>query len=132
MFASDLSKVVGYSKNNNFKLEDGIYYKYFRQKDIEESNESMYEKGLEPYNIKLNCPYMYMIRELGGINTYAYVDGRDNKYGLNKHYNSIQTVEPYLLELAYIKYEPDLIKMINNTNDFSKAITKSIKEYLDL
>jgi hypothetical protein len=92
----------------------------------------MIEEGLDPYNIVLNCPYMYMIRELGGINTYAYVDGRSNSHGENKHYNSNQTVEPYLLELAYINYPNDLKKALNNPNEFSKAISTSIKEYLNL
>ena len=132
LIANNLSSVVGYSGNPNFKLEDGVYYKYFRNKDIEESNESMKEDGLEPYNITLNCPYMYMIRELGGINTYAYVDGRSTSHGFNKHYNSIKTTEPYLLELAYINYPDDLDKVLNNTEDFSKAISNSIKEYLGI
>ena len=132
LFAKNLSSVVGYSGNPNFKLEDGVYYKYFRNKDIKESNESMKEEELEPYNITLNCPYMYMIRELGGINTYAYVDGRSSSHGFNKHYNSIKTTEPYLLELAYINYPSDLSKVLNHTEDFSKAISKSIKEYLNI
>lgn len=132
LFAKNLSNVVGYSGNPNFKLEDGVYYKYFRQKDIDESNEEMIEEGLEPYNIIFNCPYMYMIRELGGVHTYAYVDGRSLNHGFNKHYNSIKTTEPYLLELAYINYPDDLYKAVNNPEDFSKAISESIKEYLDI
>lgn len=132
LFASNLSTVVGYSKNSNFKIEDGLYYKYFKQSDIDESNESMKEDGMIPFDIVLNCPYMYMIRELGGINTYAYIDGRNDYYGLNSHYNSIKTVEPYLLELAYINYSSDLSKVVNNPELFSDAISKSIKEYLNI
>lgn len=132
LLANNLSSVVGYSGNPNFKLEDGVYYKYFKEKDIEESDESMIEEGLEPYNITLNCPYMYMIRELGGINTYAYVDGRSTSHGFNKHYNSIKTTEPYLLELAYINYPDDLKKAVNNPENFSKSISNSIKVYLDI
>ena len=92
----------------------------------------MKEEGLEPYNITLNCPYMYMIRELGGVNTYAYVDGRSTSNGFNKHYNSIKTTEPYLLELAYINYPDDLYKALNSTNAFVEAINNSIKKYLDV
>jgi len=132
LLANNLSNIVGYSGNPNFKLEDGVYYKYFKEKDIFESDESMKEEGLEPYNITLNCPYMYMIRELGGVNTYAYVDGRSKSHGFNKYYNSIRTTEPYLLELAYINYSDDLYKTLNSPEHFVEAISNSIKEYLDI
>jgi len=132
MFASNLSEVVGYSKKINFKVENGVYYQYFKQKDIDEANRSMLEDDMIPYDIVLNSPYMYMIRELGGIHTNAYIDGRNDYYGLNNHYNSYQTTEPYLLELAYINYENDLKKVVNNPEMFSKAISKSIKEYLNI
>lgn len=131
LFATNLSKIVGYSKNPNFKLEDGVYYKYLRQKDIDDSKKSMEEDELIPYDIKLGSPYMYMIRELGGINTYAYIDGRNDYYGINTHYNSNKTTEPYLLELAYINYPNDLSKALNNTKEFSGAISSAIKEYLN-
>ena len=132
LFASNLSKIVGYSKNPNFKLEDGVYYKYLRQKDIDDSKKSMEEENLIPYDIKLNAPYMYMIRELGGINTNAYIDGRNDYYGINTHYNSNKTTEPYLLELAYINYPNDLSKSLNNPKEFSGAISNAIKEYLNI
>ena len=132
LFANNLSQIVGYSKNPNFKLENGIYYKYFRQSDIDESKESMLEDDMEPYNILLGSPYMYMIREVGGMNTGAYIDGRNEYYGVNKHYNSNHTAEPYLLELAYINYPNDLKKVVDNPELFSNAISKSIKDYLKL
>ena len=132
LFSKNLSEIVGYSKNPNFKIENGVYYKYFKQSDIDDSKTSMLEDNLTPYDIKINCPYMYMIRELGGINTYAYIDGRNDYYGINTHYNSNHTTEPYLLELAYINYENDLSKAVNNPNEFSGAISSAIKEYLEI
>ncbi len=132
MFANNLSEVVGYSKNSNFRLEDGVYYKYFKQSDIDESASALIEDDMIPFDIVLNSPYMYMIRELGGIHTYAYIDGRNDYYGLNTHYNSIKTVEPYLLELAYINYPSDLSKAINNPELFSSSISDAIKEYLNI
>ena len=131
LFAKNLSEIVGYSKNPNFKLENGVYYKYLKQSDIDESKTSMLESDLTPYDIKLNCPYMYMIRELGGINTYAYIDDRNNDYGNNIYYNSNHTTEPYLLELAYINYENDLSKIVNNPKQFSTEISSAIKAYLE-
>ena len=132
IFADKLSSIVGYSQNTDFRIKNGVYYKYFKQSDIDESNESMIEEGMQPYNIVLNCPYMYMIREVGGIHTYAYVDGRDSETGLNSHYNSNHTVEPYLLELAYLNYPSDLSKAVNNSDEFADMISSAIKEYLNI
>lgn len=132
LFATNLSEVVGYSGKRTDKIENGIYYKYFKQSDIDESKKSMLEEDMEPYNIVLGSPYMYMIREVGGIHTGAYIDGRNKYYGLNNYYNSNKTAEPYLLELSYINYPSDLKKVLNNPKLFSSAISKSIKEYLKL
>ena len=132
IFADKLSSIVGYSQNTDFRIKNGVYYKYFKQSDIDESNESMIEEGMQPYNIVLNCPYMYMIREVGGIHTYAYVDGRDSETGLNSHYNSNHTAEPYLLELAYLNYPSDLSKAVNNSDEFAAMISSAVKEYLNI
>lgn len=130
--ASNLSKVVGYSKKLTDKVSNGIYYTYSTKSDIKQSNEEMEEKGMEPFDIKEGYPYMYMIREVGGINTGAYIDGRNEYYGLNDYHNSNQTAEPYLLELAYINYNSDLHKVVNNPDEFSKAISTAINEYLNI
>lgn len=132
MLANNISHVVGYSKKNNYKLKDGVYYTYFKQSDIDESKKSMLDNNMLPFDIKLNAPYMYMIREVGGIHTYAYIDGRNEYYGLNKYYNANQTAEPYLLELAYINYESDLSKAVNNPELFAQAIASALKEYLNI
>jgi hypothetical protein len=132
MLADNLSKIVGYSKNSSFRVKNGVYFKYFKQKDIDDSEEYMLENEMEPYDITLGAPYMYMIREVGGIHTYAYIDGRNEYYGLNKHYNSNHTAEPYLLELAYINYSEDLRKVLNSPEKFSNAISGTVKEYLNI
>lgn len=132
ILASNLSEVVGYSKKAPYKISNGVYYTYFTKDDIEESDNSMLENDMKPYDIEEGIPYMYMIREVGGINTGAYIDGRNEYYGLNTYYNSNHTAEPYLLELAYINYNSDLKKLVNNKEDFSSAISKSIKEYLNI
>ena len=75
---------------------------------------------------------MYMIREVGGKYTYAYVDGRNEYYGLNSYYNSNKVAEPYLIELAYLNYNSDLIKAVENPEEFSLAIKKAIEEYLNI
>ena len=130
--ADNISSVVGYSKKPTNKVSNGVYFNYFTLEDIKSSNEEIKTKGMIPYDIKVGSPYMYMIREVGGISTNAYIDGRNEYYGLNDYYNSNSTAEPYLLELAYINYNNDLEKLINNKEQFSKAISNAIKEYLDI
>ena len=132
MLASNLSKIVGYSKKQIGRVDSGVYYTYFTKQDIIESREEQLKKGFKAYDIKVGAPYMFMIRELGGVNTYAYVDGRNEKQGYNKYYNSNSTTEPYLLELGYINYKNDLENLTNRSDSFSKAIAQALKEYLDI
>lgn len=132
LLSNNISNVVGYSKKTTDKISKGIYYTYFTKKDIEESKEEMLKEDMKPYDIKEGSPYMYMIREVGGIHTGAYIDGRNDYYGLNNYYNSNQTAEPYLLELAYINYSKDLKTLVNNPEKFSHAISSALKEYLNI
>lgn len=132
LLADNISNIVGYSKKPTDKISKGIYYTYFTKKDIEESKEEMLENNMKPYDIKVGTPYMYMIREVGGIHTGAYIDGRNEYYGLNSYYNSNKVAEPYLLELAYINYSNDLKILVNNPEKFSHAISSALKEHLNI
>ena len=130
--ADNISEIVNYSKKTTDKISNGVYFTSFTKQDIIESKQDMLEDNMNPYDIKVGSPYMYMIREVGGINTNAYIDGRNEKYGLNKYYNSNQTSEPYLIELGYINYKKDLENIVNKSDAFSKAISNSIKQYLNI
>ncbi|MDO4962766.1 MAG: N-acetylmuramoyl-L-alanine amidase [bacterium] len=132
LFADNISDIVGYSKKQTDKIDNGIYFTYFKEENIKNSNDEMIKKGFRTYDIKLGAPYMYMIREVGGKSTYAYVDGRNKKNGLNEFYNSNQTAEPYLLELGYINYKNDLDKFINDSDTFANAISEALKTYLNI
>lgn len=132
ILANNISDIVNYSKKTTNKLLSGVYYTYFTENDIKESRQEMINDNMKPYDIKVGAPYMYMIREVGGISTFAYIDGRNEKYGLNKYYNSNQTAEPYLIELGYINYEDDLENLVNNSNSFALSISKAIEKYLNI
>ena len=105
-------------------------YEYLTEKDVEEYSEELKEKGLKPYDMIVGSPYMYMIREVGGITTHAYIDGRNVDHGFNTYYNSNQTAEPYLLELCYINYYNDLLTILKKPEEFAKKISNAIDEYL--
>ena len=71
-----------------------------------------------------------MIRELGGICTNAFVDGRNTDYGANKYINSNIGLEAYLLELGYINFDKDLDNILENQDLYVQAIVKSVQEEL--
>ena len=71
-----------------------------------------------------------MIRETGGINTHAYVDGRDPKYSINKYYKSNIGTESYLLEIGYISNNYELNNMLENKEKYAGAIATCITNYI--
>lgn len=133
-FAQNMSnKIVtytnlNYSNNNSFKQGEGVYVRNFTQSVINEYANSANKKGYQPYNITLDTPFLYTIREVGGIATNAYVDGRNTSYAANKYYNSNQGIECYQIELGYIKNDLQIIK--NEMDQYVTAISEAILENL--
>lgn len=103
---------------------NGVYVRNFTKQVIKEYENTANKKGYEPYNLTLDTPYLYTIREVGGIATGAYVDGRNTQYSANKYYNSNQGIECYQLELGYIKNDLEIIK--NEESEITKAIAEVI------
>lgn len=131
MIAENLSDIVKYSKKSTNKIKDGVYYEYLTENDVEEYAQELKDKKLKPYDMVVGSPYMYMIRELGGIITNAYMDGRNEEHGFNKYYNSNQVVEPYLLELCYINYKVDFLNILKKPAEFATKISDAIEKYLN-
>lgn len=128
--ADNIVKIANttYSTRNTDKVSDGVYVRTFTEAEITESAETAQKKGFEPYNITTSTPYLYMIREVGGKTTGAYIDGRNKGLGTNMYYNSNIGVESYLIELGYIINKTDLNNMLNNQTSYVDAIVKSIQE----
>lgn len=117
---------IEYSNNNSFKEADGVYVRNFTKSVIKEFENTANRKGYEPYAITTSTPYLYTIREVGGIATGAYVDGRNTAYSANKYYNSNQGIECYQIELGYIKNDLEIIK--NEKENYIRAIKEAICE----
>ena len=117
-----------YSELKSFKASDGVYVRNFNNADILAFNSRAKKNNYEPYNITTSTPYLYIIRETGGISTGAFVDGRNKSYGKNNYYNSNIGIESYQIELGYMKIEDDLNNIINNYTKYMDAIVKSIQE----
>ncbi len=126
--------IVEYAKTNYSTLTatygkmDGVYARTFKDWEIEDSINDANSGGYEPYNITENTPYLYMIRETGGIATGAYVDGRNKEYGKNNYYNSNIGVEAYLLELGYLNNDENLKSLIENKDGYVKGIVETVKQ----
>lgn len=118
------SSSITFSNNNSFKKFDGVYVRNFTKNVIKEYQNSANRKGYEPYNITTDTPYLYTIREVGGIATGAYVDGRNKDYSKNEYYDSNHGIECYQIELGYIKTNLDIIK--NEKQNYISAITEAI------
>lgn len=121
-----------YSSNNIHKVDEGVYVRSFTEGEIAEAQEYARSLNYLQYNITTSTPYLFMIRETGGIATNAYIDGRNKEYGINKYYNSNIGVEGYLIELGFMTCADDLNNMLNNKDSYVEAISTSVKEYLNL
>ena len=120
------------SPNNYGRYSKGVYVLTFNKEVIDECSKEAIDDGYTPYDIDLDTPLFFMIREVGGISTKAYTDGRNEKVGKNIYYNSNQTAEGYLLELGYMSNKDEITKIVSNEDKYVKAISDSIKEYLKL
>ena len=117
---------IDYSNNNSFKETDGVYVKNYTKSLIKDMEETAKKKKFEMYNITEDTPYLYTIREVGGIATGAYVDGRNTAYSKNTYYDSNQGIECYQIEMGYI--DTDLQKLVEEENDYVSAIADAIAE----
>lgn len=137
-FASTLAKNIvdtsntNYSELNSFKKLDGVYVRNFTNTDILAYESRAKKAGYEPYNINTSTPYLYIIREIGGINTNAYVDGRNKSFGANKYYNSNYGIEGYKVYLGYMDIEQDLNNIVANYSSYADGICNAIKEFYKL
>lgn len=117
-----------YSNNHSFKKGEGVYVRNYTQNVINELTNTAHKKGYEPYHITLDTPYLYTIREVGGIATNAYVDGRNTSYSANAYCHSNQGIECYQIEMGYIKNDLEIIK--TQMEQYVTAISEAILENL--
>lgn len=128
-FADNIVKYTDgrYSVNSYAKALDGVYVRTYTQAEVDEAIEYAHELNYTPYeNLSTDTPYLFMVRETGGIMTKAYIDGR-NKEELNNPYrNSNIAAESYLLELGFINSKFDLNNLLQKKENYINAIVDSI------
>jgi len=101
---------LDFSNSNEYKLQDGVYQKNYNKDSISRVTSNLEKQGIEPYNLTTDTPALYTIREVGGLATNAYVDGRNPNYSANKYYNSNQGIECYQISIGRLKYEKEIIE----------------------
>ena len=137
-FASKLAKNIveianiNYSGLNSFKKADGVYVRNFTNTDILAYEAKAKKNGYQPYNLTTSTPYLYVIREVGAVNTNAFVDGRNKSYGTNQYYNSNYGIEAYKLYLGYMSIENDLNNFVSNYEIYADSICNTIKDFYDV
>ena len=109
-------------------IGEGIYCRTLSDSDIKDNIASANKSGYEPYNLDTTINYYYIIRELGGKITGAYIDGRNENYGKNKYFDSNIGIETYLIELGYITHDEDLNNLLKNQSGYVNGIVNAIKE----
>lgn len=113
-----------YSQMETYKEAEGVYV---RTIEIDRNRTSSFTRN---YNgIFDSIPYLFIIRETGGIATGAYVDGTNSSYGINKYRNSNVGLEGYLIELGYINSDEDLDNILENESSYVEAICTSIDTF---
>lgn len=118
-----------YSRMESDRVMEGVYASPYSEKGISKNVATAQKYGFEPYSYE-GVDSLFMIRELGGIATGAFVDGRDTRYGSNEYRNSNIGVETLLIELGYISIDEDLQNIISNQKGYVKGITEAVEEQI--
>ena len=131
LFADNIVETadIQYSQNESYKEEDGVYVRTIELEEDDDSDNSILNNE---HGIFDSVPYLYIIREIGGIATGAYVDGSNSNYSANKYRNSNVGVEGYLIELGYINVREDLNHVLKNGDLYVKGIVDSICTFYEI
>ena len=118
---------TGYSPNNIARVLDGVYVRTYTQQEVQEAIEYAEDLGYTPYeSLSTQTPYLFMIRETGGIMTHAYIDGRNKTLDNNPYIDSNIAPEAYLLEIGFINSQNDINNLLKNQESYINAIVNSI------
>ena len=119
-----------YSQMETYEEEEGVYVRTIELENYRDGSRASF---FRTYNgIFDSIPYLFIIREIGGIATGAYVDGRNSDYSENIYRNSNVGVEGYLIELGYINVDEDITNILRNDDLYVKAITDSISNFYEI
>lgn len=124
---------INYSSNRDYyNIYDGVYNKIIDDNIIKIMQSEAFADDYEPYVIKDNTPYYYIIRETGAIATNAYVDGRADEGAPNIYKDTNRGIESYLIELGYLTNENDIYYILNKQDEYISSIEAALKKLLKI
>ena len=131
LWSANLNKIVentelDFSNDNENQVFDGVYVNNYSESQINNATKAAEDLNYSPYYITQDTPYIYSIREVGGIATNAYMDGRNSAYAKNVYYDSNQGIESYQINLGYI--DNDLQRILNGKEYIAVAIVRATLE----
>lgn len=118
-----------YSGQQSYQAAPGVYVKTYTEEQINDSNQKAANNNFAPYNLTTDTDYLYMIRELGGIWTNAYIDGRNPYYGENLYRNSNAGLEAYLIEMAFMSVASDIQNAVQNADAYEQGLADAIQTW---
>ena len=118
MLTDNIVETAGteYSQMEAYKEAEGVYIRTIEIESYTENSRWLFD----------SVPYMFIIREIGGIATCAFANGTNSIYSENIYRNSNVGIEGYLIELGYMNVDEDLNNILRNSDLYMKAITDSI------
>lgn len=120
---------TGYSPMGDYRVADGVYQRSLSAADIEEMREAALEAGYEPYDLNETVDYYYMIREMGGMATGAYTDGRNPAYGTNEYRDSNRSPQDLLVEMGFMSSPADLQNLQGNQDGYVQAMVDTVNAW---
>ena len=145
-FAELLSaKVVEYASyeisnaDNNtptwYSPAKGVWVRLYNEDDVIETNTEAAKHGAkEPYEnlTVMKTNWYYMIREVGGISTGAYTDGRHDGWPANPYWDSNDTCEGIIVECDYVNNPVSLARLIDHPGEYARAVADAFCEYVGI
>ena len=117
-----------YSTLKLYKKDEGVYVHNYSSLEIATAETTANNNNYKPYDITTSTPFLYIIRETGGIATNAFVDGRNKSYSANKYVKSNTGIESYSIDLGYMYIKKDLDNILSNKELYMQAIYDSIAQ----
>lgn len=118
-----------YSPQETYKVSDGVYKHNFLYGDMQTLYSDAYTYNFKAYDVTEKDDFLYMIREVGGIATRAYVDGRNKYLSPNKYIDSNTCVESCLCEIAYMSIPGEFYYFLGHKEEYADALIEGMIEY---
>ncbi|MBO4361011.1 MAG: N-acetylmuramoyl-L-alanine amidase, partial [Eubacteriaceae bacterium] len=124
-----------YSSESYYMAAKGVWVRLYNEDDVKETNAEAAGYGAKkPYEnlTVMKTNWYYMIREVGGVSTGAYTDGRHSGWPANPYWNSNDTCEGYIIECDYVDNPVSLQRLLDHPLDYARGIAEAFCEYAEM